>query len=55
MSAASHFFNKGPLLSPQESFNRLVGGLPSEFNIAALQLQADISYHEMFEYMEEMQ
>lgn len=54
MSAAPHFFNQGPLLSPQESFNRLVRGLPSELNIAALQLQADVSYHEMFEYMEEM-
>ena len=48
MSTASRFLEHEQLESLRGSFNRLVRGLPSEWNIAAIQLQADNSYHDMF-------
>lgn len=55
MSTASRFLEHEQLESLRGSFNRLVRGLPSEWNIAAIQLQADNSYHDMFEHLEGVQ
>lgn len=46
---------KNPSISIRKNFNILARGLPDEFNVAAIQLQTDISLAELREHKEELQ